>query len=125
MDDDVPTLNHTRARGQNAEQLVADYLIRHGYTLIDQNVQVGRLEIDLIMRKGRTLVICEVRSRNNDFYGSPVESITATKIQNIRRAAVQWLQKHPYPGCLVRFDAAGVILRLGQDPIIQYYENAF
>jgi putative endonuclease len=48
-------------------------------------------EIDLIARRGRTLVFCEVKSRTTDAYGVPAEAVTRTKQARLRRLAARWL----------------------------------
>ena len=89
---------------------------------------MGRLEIDLVARRGSLLVIVEVRTRTTDRFGGAEESIDRAKQQRIRRAATGWLQAHPeLRGCRLRFDAAGVLLGRspGAVPQIDYYPDAF
>ena len=39
-----------------------EYLERKGYKILEQNYKTRRAEIDIVARKGSTLVIVEVRS---------------------------------------------------------------
>lgn len=64
--------------GRKAEQLVAEYLARAGVALI-ANARQGRLEIDLIARRDRLVVFCEVRSHSDARFISPAHTITRVK----------------------------------------------
>lgn len=59
-------------------------------------------------RRGTTLVICEVKARHGDRYGSSLDAVTAAKRRRVRRLAVRWLQAHAVHCDTVRFDVAAV-----------------
>ena len=66
---------------------------------------VGGYELDLIARRGRRLVVCEVKSKSGPRYGDPIEMVTPEKIRRIRQATETWLARHPeLRGLEVRFD---------------------
>ena len=44
-------------------------------------------EIDLVLRDGRTLVICEVKTRSSNDYGTPHEAVDRGKVDRLRRLA--------------------------------------
>jgi len=112
----------TKRTGDHAETLVARELERRGFSLLGRNVRVGRLELDLIARRGRLVVFCEVRSRTRAGSIAPYETIDRRKIERLRRAALGWLVTNG--GSFdVRFDVASVIL--GPPVKIDYFENAF
>ncbi|AKF07064.1 Hypothetical protein DB32_004213 [Sandaracinus amylolyticus] len=115
----------TRAEtGSEAEALVAAKLASQGFAILGRNVRVGRLELDVIARRGSMIVVCEVRARSSARIAEPVESIDRAKIARIRRATAQWLTTAGLGGVSVRFDAASVVF--DQDPPrIEYYEEAF
>jgi putative endonuclease len=65
----------------------------------------GGFELDLVVRRGRTLVFCEVKGKSGAGFGDPLEMITQEKAQRVRRAAATWLAAHPeHGGCTIRFD---------------------
>ena len=98
--------------GARAERLAADYLMRHGLTIVGRNFRTRFGEIDLIARDGRTLVFVEVRMRTSRAYGGAIESITAAKRARLVAAANGYLAMlGREPPC--RFDA---ILLQGLDP---------
>jgi putative endonuclease len=76
-----------------------------GYRILGENVWSGGYELDLIVRRGRTLVFCEVKGKSGTGFGDPLEMVTAEKTRRVRRAAVAWLAANPQPGgCTIRFD---------------------
>lgn len=110
--------------GRKAEALVAERLQEEGFKILERNARVGRLEIDLIARRGRLIVFCEVRGRQHDRWMTPAESIDFRKQERIRRAAAGWLRK-VRPGAVdVRFDAASVVFDTPGGRLV-YYEDAF
>lgn len=93
-----------KSAGESAEALAADYLMRHGLTIVERNFRTRFGEIDLIARDGRTLVFVEVRLRRSARFGGAVESITARKRARLVAAANGYLLRiGRLPPC--RFDA--------------------
>jgi putative endonuclease len=77
--------------------------------VLDTNAWSGPYELDLVARRGRVLVFCEVKSKAGPRFGDPVEMVTAEKVRRIRRAASAWLAAHPESrGLVVRFDVIAV-----------------
>jgi putative endonuclease len=117
--------NDPRARlGRLAEQRVADYLAQSGFTLLARNARQGRLELDLIARRSRLVVFCEVRSRSHAGFISPVHTITPVKIARLRQAAAMWLREAALGSVDVRFDVASVVFDVPGGRL-EYYEAAF
>jgi putative endonuclease len=57
------------------------------------------------VRRGSVVAFCEVKSKQGDGFGDPLEMVTAEKARRIRRAAEQWLAANPRLARLeVRFD---------------------
>ena len=55
----------------------------------------GRYEVDLIVRRGRRLVFCEVKSKGGDRHGDPLEMVGPEKVARLRQAAEAWLAARP------------------------------
>ena len=69
------------------------------------NVWAGGNELDLVVRRGRRLVFCEVKAKRGRRYGDPLEMVTAEKQRRLRRAAEAWLAAQPeLPTLEARFD---------------------
>jgi putative endonuclease len=91
-----------------AEDMACEHLRSLGFEVIARNVRVGRLEIDVIARRARLIVFCEVRSRSSTWLMTPAQSIDPAKVQRIRSAAAQWLRDAQLGAVQVRFDVASV-----------------
>jgi len=67
-------------------------------------------ELDLIVRRGRMFVFCEVKARTTDVFGAPVEAVNRSKQARIRRLAARWLdQDAPLRPREIRFDVAAIL----------------
>jgi putative endonuclease len=71
------------------------------------NAWAGGYELDLVVRRGRTLVFCEVKAKGGSNRGDPLEMVGPEKQRRLRQAAAVWLAQHPGHGeCELRFDVA-------------------
>ena len=60
---------------QPDERRAARHYRLRGYRILGQNVWAGGYELDLIVRRGRRLVFCEVKEKSGDGYGDPLEMV--------------------------------------------------
>ena len=65
--------------GKLGETLAANFLQANGYTIVERNWRVNRIEIDLIARLDDTLIFVEVKTRSSDYFGSPEVFVTKRK----------------------------------------------
>jgi putative endonuclease len=73
------------------------------------NAWAGGYELDLVLRRGRRIVFCEVKAKGGAGYGDPLEMVGPEKLRRLRRAAETWLAAHPECTSLeVRVEAVGV-----------------
>lgn len=77
-------------------------------------------EIDVVARRGRTVVICEVKARATDNFGTALDAMTETKQRRVRRAGFAFLAAHQISGVDVRFDVAAVT-----GTTLEMYHDAF
>ena len=89
-----PTRPSTHAAGRRAEWRALVHYALRGYLVLGRNVWAGGYEIDLIVRRGRTLVFCEVKSKTGERLGDPLEMVSPEKVRRLRRAAETWLATH-------------------------------
>jgi putative endonuclease len=120
----------TRAKGQRVEAVVAEHLERHGHAIVARNVTIGGAELDLVARdleaSEDTIVFVEVRSREGDERGSPLETIDALKRRKLVRGATAWLvAQHLWEKVAVRFDVVGVTEPGAPNPRIEWIRGAF
>lgn len=115
-----------RWKGSQYETLAAAYLNKQGLSIIASNYTTRAGEVDLIGRVGDTLVFCEVRYRQNNRHGSPLESITLSKQKKIVRAASHYLQTTKQWHLDVRFDAIAISDHPDDgSPQIEWIKSAF
>ena len=118
-----PSANRSEL-ARRGEALVAALLEERGFTICGRNVRVGRLELDVIARRGSLLVVCEVRSRKRARPVFPSETIGKQKLSRIRRATARWLRDQTIGRVQARIDAAAVVFDGPHGkPHIEYYEN--
>lgn len=101
---------HKRRLGAYGENIAARHLCRGGMVLLDRNWRCDAGEIDLVLREGPILVICEVKTRTSLAYGSPLEAVDARKADRLRRLGARWLQAHRVHPDDVRIDMVGVLV---------------
>jgi putative endonuclease len=99
--------------GTYGEQVAAQHLVQAGMVLLDRNWRGSGGELDLVLRDGRTLVICEVKTRSSTAFGSPLEGVTAVKAARLRRLAGQWISVHGIRIPDVRIDLIGILRTTG------------
>jgi putative endonuclease len=98
---------------------------RAGYRLVARNWRCPLGEIDLVLLKGGTLVICEVKARRGSAMGGPFEAVTWKKQRKLRALANAFLAVVTLRWRDVRFDVASVIVDGPGDPAVHVFENAF
>jgi len=114
--------------GVLAEQAVADYLVRQGYTVVGRNVRVGRLEVDIIARQGDAIAVVEVRTRGAGSWQSALDSVGVAKRERLRRAAqLLWSRRFCRMKGIerMRFDVAAVQFAPTGEPTVEYIRAAF
>jgi putative endonuclease len=80
-----------------------------GYRLLDVNARVGRYELDLVLRRGRSVLVVEVKEKTGTAFGHPLEMIDEEKMRRVRVAAASWLARRPeLAGLDVSFEAVAV-----------------
>jgi len=105
--------------GKRAERRAAWWYRLRAYRILDVNAWAGGYELDLVVRRGRRLVFCEVKEKTGPLFGPAVEMVDEEKQRRIRRAAEGWLAAHPeHAGLDVSFDVIAVqegrLVRLAQ-----------
>lgn len=103
------TAARRRALGAYGESLAARHLIAQGMILLDRNWRCEAGEIDLVLRDGDVLVVCEVKTRSSIACGTPHEAITDIKLARLGRLAVRWRADHGVRAPDVRIDLVAVI----------------
>jgi len=79
-----------QALGQYGEDVAARHLVEQGLVLLERNWRCDEGEIDLVLRDGATLVVCEVKTRTSLGAGTPHEAITDAKLDRLKRLGERW-----------------------------------
>ncbi len=96
--------------GKDGEKIAVDFLIKNGYQILETNKHFSRYcEIDIIALDRNTLVFCEVKTRKTNACGSPLEAITRTKYQNLKKGIYFYLQENSKYKKF-RIDAISIVL---------------
>jgi putative endonuclease len=88
-----------------------------GYRILATNCWLAGAELDVVARRGRTVVFCEVKSKGGDAFGDPLEMVDERKVSRLHRAAQAWLRDDALE---VRFDVIAVRGRR-----LEHVPNAF
>jgi putative endonuclease len=95
--------------GARAERRVRVHYRLRGYRVLDANVRAGGNELDIVVRRGRRLVFCEVKMRSGTRFGDPGEAVGREKERRLRRAAEVFLARNRLLADLeVAFEVAAV-----------------
>jgi putative endonuclease len=107
--------------GAIGEDAAAAWYRARGYEVVARNWRCREGELDLVLRRARTFVFCEVKARTSAAFGAPVEAVTRTKQTRLRHLAAKWLaDEAPVRPAEIRFDVVSVLA--GQ---IDVFEGAF
>lgn len=110
--------------GKVGEKLAQEMLLKKGYEILETNWIYQKAEIDIIAQKEKdTLVVVEVKTRNNEAIGKPEEFISKKKIRLLVMAADAYVQENNLD-VEVRFDVVSVILNQKYQNV-RHIEDAF
>lgn len=100
-------------RGRAGEGRAAWWLRLKGYRILARDWRHPVGEVDLIARRGRTIVLVEVKARPT--LDAAADAITPRQWTRIARAGEAFQQRRPdLAGCALRFDA--VLIAPGRRP---------
>ncbi len=110
-------------KGRLGEDLAARFLEGKGYRIIERNYRYDRGEIDIIAQEGKDLVFVEVKLRETEAFGTPEESITPFKEEQLKKVAEGYLFEHNLEDQACRFDVVAITFVDGK-PSIRVLLNA-
>lgn len=111
-------------RGRIGEDAALRVYRRRGYELIARNWRCPLGELDLVLRSGDRIVVCEVKTRSGAAFGGGYEAVTWSKRRTLRRLAEVFVRQQPVAAAEVRFDVASVWIGDGV-PDVEIFEDAF
>jgi putative endonuclease len=116
--------------GRDAERLVAERLVRAGWSIVGRNVRLPSGELDLVALDRGTLVFVEVKAGRIGAAAGPelpAHAVGRRKQLKLRRLAREWIAEGRGPSAVAgyRFDVVGV--RFGPDGVhdVDHIRHAF
>ena len=115
---------HKQILGQEGERIAEIYLRKKGYRVVERNYRCPVGELDLILLDRRVVVFVEVKTRTDDRFGAPLESVGPRKQKKMIKTALFFLTRHRLHNRDARFDVVGISYQ-GGEPMVEHVENAF
>ena len=116
-------MNKAYELGRKGEEIAVAHLQSMGYEILELNWFWNHLEIDIIAKDGKELVIVEVKSRGIKSYEHPVESVSSQKIRFLVNAAEAYILAKD-SNLDTRFDVISIIF-YGGGFEVEHYKDAF
>ena len=109
--------------GKAGEQLVADYLKKQGFTILEHNYRKPFGEIDLIATNHELVIFVEVKTRSKNYFNLS-QVVVPSKQRKMIKVAKYYLLYNPVYNKNYRFDVA-LIQDDNPHERITYIPNAF
>ncbi|MCX7705200.1 MAG: YraN family protein [bacterium] len=104
-------MSDKRELGLEGEEIAVGFLKGKGYRILERNYRTKAGEIDIIAQKKKTIIFVEVKTRGSDKFGSPVEAVNNRKLSKLFTVASQYIQKHRFANCSIRFEVVSVVIQ--------------
>ena len=111
--------------GRRGEAAAEARYVAGGYRVVARNWRCSVGELDLVLVRGGTLVICEVKTRRGSRFGGGYEAVDGRKRQKLRALAEVFIQRGPAAALSLRFDVASVWLRPDGSAAVEIFQDAF
>jgi putative endonuclease len=112
--------------GKFGEILAKNYLIKHGYKIVDCNVKISYQEIDIVANFKEKIVFVEVKTMASSTFGLAEDNITSRKIQNLKKAIDMYINSKNLDPENIRLDLISIdIDRNKKIAKIKHYRDLF
>jgi putative endonuclease len=112
-----------RSSGSQFELQAEHFLVKKGYRILNRNVNYRCGEIDLVAEKDKILTFIEVRMRDAGAVIHPIETLSVTKMNRLRRAIQVYLLSYRGDAAVLQID----LLSIRTDPVqgqwIDHFQN--
>jgi putative endonuclease len=109
--------------GKKGEKLALKFLKKNKYKIIEKNFSSKFGEIDIIAKDKDTLAFIEVKTRKEQEFFTPLDSINFNKKMHIIKTAQDFINKHKI-NIPCRFDILSIVVR-NDKPHFELIKNAF
>lgn len=100
--------------GRIGENIIADYITKLGYKVVERNFACNQGEIDIIAKDKEKLVFIEVKTRTDISYGEASEAVTNTKKRHLINSIKYYIYKQKLENQPIRIDVAEVYINKGK-----------
>ncbi|HJJ03620.1 MAG TPA: YraN family protein [Clostridiaceae bacterium] len=100
--------------GRIGENIIADYITKLGYKVVERNFECNQGEIDIIAKDKEELVFIEVKTRTDISYGEASEAVTDTKKRHLINSIKYYIYKQKLENQPIRIDVAEVYIKCGK-----------
>lgn len=100
--------------GRIGENIIADYITKLGYKVVERNFECNQGEIDIIAKDKEELVFIEVKTRKDISYGEASEAVTNTKKRHLINSIKYYIYKQKLENQPIRIDVAEVYINKGK-----------
>lgn len=115
-------MRYNQRVGKWGEEKAVEYLKQKGDEIIGRNVRTPYGEIDIVARRGDTVIFVEVKTRTSNTMGLPEDSITARKREHMTACAEHYAAEHEIDHWQI--DVISIEGKPGAAPKVTYFENA-
>lgn len=119
------TAQARQAIGAYGEGRAARLLVDLGMTVLERNWRCDEGEIDIVLRDGATLVVCEVKTRTSLVAGTPHEAVTDDKLARLKRLGERWAAERGIRPEGIRIDLVAVLLQRRGAPVLEHVAGLF
>lgn len=113
---------NARELGRKGERRAAWFYRLRGYRILERNARLPAGEIDLVVRRGRTIVIAEVKTRQTKVAGEGHEAVDRRKHERMIKLGDQYAARHPE--AQLRYDIVSIYWT-GWRFVVTHYPDAF
>ena len=110
--------------GKAGEKAAADLLRKRGYEVVGAGFLARRGELDLVCRRGKELVVVEVKTRTDNSFGTPFEAVGSRKRRALMSAAAEYRALAEWRGP-IRYAVVGLTLKPDGGFISELIEDPF
>ncbi len=119
---------YKKLMGSIGEDIATEYLKKKKYKILERNFTAGKGEIDIIALKDKTTVFIEVKTRQNEKFGTPSEAVDFKKKKKLIETATRYISEKT-PDTAFRFDVIEVYGVLKDNEFcfenLEHIEDAF
>ena len=113
---------NSRELGIKGERRAAWFYRLRGYRILERNARLPAGEIDLVVKRGATIVIAEVKTRQTRLAGEGHEAVNRKKRERMIKLGDQYAARHPE--AQLRYDILSIYWT-GWRFVVTHFPDAF